>query len=314
MTFFSLLFALIAEQYKPVEKNHWVHRITHGWLDFIVKNIDTGAERSGRLACVAALIPPVVLVLAIHIVLLATQPMLAFIWSVLIVYLFLGFRQFSHPFTAIHEALLERDLDTARQLLAEWQGAGVNTETMSESEVIRLTLEQAIIGAHRHVFGPIFWFMLPFGPAGVVLYRLSELAAQRWPAQASSSLGSAARSLFQIIDWIPVRLTAIGFAIVGNFEDAIYGWRFHLRKWSNELEAIILAAGAGALGVRLGAPLPEPDSDEALRMAESGEPPIYDLGIEASLRRLRSAVGLVWRAVILWLTLIALMTISVWLG
>jgi adenosylcobinamide-phosphate synthase len=185
---------------------------------------------------------------------------------------------------------------------------------MSESEVIRLTLEQAIIGAHRHVFGPIFWFMLPFGPAGVVLYRLSELAAQRWPAQASSSLGSAARSLFQVIDWIPVRLTAIGFAIVGNFEDAIYGWRFHLRKWSNELEAIILAAGAGALGVRLGAPLPEPDSDEALRMAESGEPPIYDLGIEASLRSLRSAVGLVWRAVILWLTLIALMTISVWLG
>ena len=56
MTFFSLLFALIAEQYKPVEKNHWVERITHGWLDCIDKNIDTGAERSGRLACLAALI------------------------------------------------------------------------------------------------------------------------------------------------------------------------------------------------------------------------------------------------------------------
>ena len=88
MTFFSLLFALIAEQYKPVEKNHWVHRITHGWLDFIVTNIDTGAERSGRLACLAVLIPPVILVLAIHIGLLATQPMLAFVWNVLIVYLF----------------------------------------------------------------------------------------------------------------------------------------------------------------------------------------------------------------------------------
>jgi adenosylcobinamide-phosphate synthase len=314
MTFFSILFALIAEQYKPVEKDHWVRRLSHAWLDFIVRNIDTGADRSGRLACLAAFIPPVVLVLAVHIILLATQPFLAFLWNIFIVYLFLGFRQFSHPFTAIHEALLDRDLDTARQVLAEWQGAGVNTETMSESEVIRLALEQAIIGAHRHVFAPIFWFMLPFGPAGVVLYRLVDMAATRWPSQASASMGRAARSLFQIIDWIPVRLTAIGFAIVGNFEDAIYGWRYHLRKWSNELDAVILAAGAGALGVRLGSPLPEPDSDEALRMAEAGEPPIYDLGQEASVRSLRSAVGLVWRAVILWLTLILLMTISVWLG
>ncbi len=314
MTFLSILFALIAEQYKPVEKDHWIRRASQSWLDFIVRNIDTGAERSGRLACLAAFVPPVLLVLAVHIILLATQPVLAFLWSILVVYLFLGFRQFSHPFTAIHEALLERDLDEARRLLSEWQGAGVNTETMSESEVIRLALERAIVGSHRHVFGVIFWFMVPIGPAGVVLYRLADLASERWPSQASVSLGQAARTFFHSIDWLPTRLTAIGFAIVGNFEDAVYGWRFHLRKWGNELEAVILAAGAGAIGVRLGSPLPEPDSDEALRMAEAGEPPIIDLGAEASVRSMRSAVGLVWRAVILWLVLIALMTISVWLG
>jgi adenosylcobinamide-phosphate synthase len=49
-------------------------------------------------------------------------------------------------------------------------------------------------------------------------------------------------------------------------------------------------------------------------MAEAGEPPIIDLGLEASVRSLRSAVGLVWRAVILWLVVIAMMTISTWLG
>ena len=314
MTFFSILFALIAEQYKPVEKDHWIRRLSITWLDSVVKGIDSGSERSGRLACVAAFVPPVLLVLGVHIVLLATQPLLAFVWNVFIVYLFLGFRQFSHPFTAIHEALLDRNLDEARRLLADWQGAAVNTDTMSESEVIRLALERAIVGSHRHVFGTIFWFMVPIGPAGVVLYRLVDMAAERWPSQASAPLGRAARDFFQLIDWIPVRLTAMGFAIVGNFEDAMYGWRYHLRKWSNELEAVILASGAGALGVRLGAPLPEPDSDEALRMAEAGEPPIHDLGHEASIRSLRSAVGLVWRAVILWLTLIALMTISVWIG
>ena len=314
MTFLSILFALIAEQYKPVEKDHWIRRLSKAWLDFVVRNVDSGTERSGRLACLVGFIPPVILVLAIHIILLSIQPLLAFVWNILVVYLYLGFRQFSHPFTAIHEALLERDLELARKILAEWQGDGINTETMTESEVIRIALERAIVGSHRHVFGVIFWFMLPLGPAGVVLYRLADMASERWPSQASANLGLAARKFFHAIDWLPTRLTAIGFAIVGNFEDAVYAWRFHLKKWANELEAVILAAGAGALGVRLGSPLPEPDSNEAIRMAEAGEPPIIDIGVEASVRSMRSAVGLVWRAVILWLVLIALMTISVWLG
>ena len=48
MTFFSILFALIAEQYKPVEKDHWIRRLLAAWLDFVVKSIDSGSERSGR--------------------------------------------------------------------------------------------------------------------------------------------------------------------------------------------------------------------------------------------------------------------------
>ena len=47
MTFFSILFALIAEQYKPVEKDHWIRRLSAAWLDFVVKSIDSGSERSG---------------------------------------------------------------------------------------------------------------------------------------------------------------------------------------------------------------------------------------------------------------------------
>ena len=314
MTFFSILLALIAEQYKPVEKGHWIHRMTDVWLDRVATHVDNGSESGARLALIAALVPPVLLVMIVYVILLGVQPVLAFVWSFLMAYLFLGFRQFSHPFSAIHEALLERNLDKARDILAQWQGPGINTETMSESEVIRLPLERAIVGSHRHVFGVIFWMLIPIGPAGVVLYRLADTASQRWSAQASADLGAAARRFFQWVDWVPVRLTAMGFAIVGNFEDAVYGWRYHLRKWSNETEAVILAAGAGALGVRLGNPLPEPDSDEALRMAEAGEAPIYDLGLEANIRSLRSAIGLVWRAVILWLMVIALTTISVWLG
>ena len=106
----------------------------------------------------------------------------------------------------------------------------------------------------------------------------------------------------------------MGFAIVGNFEGAVYAWRYLTQKWSDPLSAVILAAGSGALGVRLGEPLSEPDSDEALRMAEAGEPLVYEVGLEPTERTMRSAVGLVWRLVIAWMALLLMLTIALWLG
>ena len=104
------------------------------------------------------------------------------------------------------------------------------------------------------------------------------------------------------------------FAIVGNFEGAVYAWRYLTQKWADPLSAVILAAGGGALGVRLGEPLSEPDSDEALRMAEAGEPLVYEVGLEPTERSMRSAVGLVWRLVIAWMILLLMLTIALWLG
>jgi adenosylcobinamide-phosphate synthase len=231
-----------------------------------------------------------------------------------IAYLFFGFRQFSHSFTAVHEAIEAHDLPAARAALGEWYGPELDTSDLSETEVISLALERAIIGSHRHVFGVLFWFMMPMGPAGVVLYRLADTAAQRWSERGDFNLSEAARHFFYVLDWIPARITAIGFAIVGNFEGAVYGWRYLTQKWGDSLSGVILAAGSGALGVRLGEPLSEPDSDEALRMAEAGEPLVYEVGLEPTERTMRSAIGLVWRLVIAWMILLLMLTIALWLG
>lgn len=58
----------------------------------------------------------------------------------------------------------------------------------------------------------------------------------------------------------------------------------------------------------------EPDSDEALRMAETGEPVVYEVGLEPNERTMRSAIGLVWRLVIAWMTLLLMLTSLFWLG
>jgi len=319
MTFFSILFALIAEQYRPVSANHWVHRVGTRWLDWVAgefggKTEDGASPVGARIACLVAFILPTFFVFVIYVACMLSYPILGFIWNVIIAYLFFGFRQFSHSFTRVHEAIENHDLPAARVVLGEWYDPELDVSHLSETEVISLALERAIIGSHHHVFGVLFWFMMPMGPAGVVLYRLADAAAERWSARGDFNLSEAARHFFYVLDWIPARITAMGFAIVGNFEGAVYAWRYLAGKWADSLSSVILAAGSGALGVRLGEPLRELDSDEALRMAEAGEPLIYEVGLEPTERTMRSAIGLVWRLVIAWMALLLMLTIALWLG
>ena len=79
-------------------------------------------------------------------------------------------------------------------------------------------------------------------------------------AQARAAFGRPAQTLLWLLDWIPARLTALSFAIVGDFEDAVFCWRTQAKSWvgeeGGEHAGIVLASGAGALGVLLGGPIP----------------------------------------------------------
>jgi len=231
---------------------------------------------------------------------------------VAVVYFTLGFRQFSHYFTDIHLALNNDDAPRAREILQQW--TGLDTVDMPVSEIVRHTLIHAVVASHRHVFGVFFWFIIPIGPAGAVLYRVAEYLSRVWadPSQEhSTQFSQFAQQAFFVIDWIPARLTAMGFAIVGNFEDAIYAWRHYSHQWPNANDGVLLAAGSGALGARLTGPLAEPTSLDALTSGDAGVLPV---GEDCTPRTLQSAVGLVWRAVILWMILLLMLTIAVWVG
>lgn len=313
MTFFSVLCALILEQFRALSRDNPIYDVVRALAARAEEWFDTGNRRDAVLAWCVATLPAVVVVALVHYLLSSISLGLAFLWNVLMVYLTLGFRQFSHYFTDIHEALRSDDIVTARLLLNEWSGQ--DTTDMPVNEIVRHTLECAIVAAHRHVFGVFFWFLVPIGPAGVVLYRGAEYLARHWSdtsTERSPALGLFARQAFFIIDYIPSRLTAIGFAIVGNFEDAVYAWRNHAAKWNDEVNGILLAAGGGALGVRLGTPIPQRDSAASLADEDGAYP--MEVGQEPNVRTLQSAVGLVWRAVVLWMLLLAMLSIAVWLG
>ena len=76
-----------------------------------------------------------------------------------------------------------------------------------------------------------------------------------------------------MIDLVPARLTAFGFAVVGNFEEAVNGWRRDAGLWQQPNEGIILAAAAGAVGVQLGgeaAPGVTPDRSKTFSGGAAG--------------------------------------------
>ena len=118
-------------------------------------------------------------------------------------------------------------------------------------------------------------------------------------------LGSVSSNFTFFADWLPLRMTAVTFAIVGDFEDAIYCWRTQARQWPSPLEGILFTSGAGALGCTIGGSLTGPTGEPEFR-------PELGLGEVADADIMVSAIGLVWRALLVWLVLLLLITLAYW--
>lgn len=308
MTVLALIAALILEQIRPLNDRAALSRPINGGLDFVEHNLNAGAHHHGAAAWFLTVLPLTIVSVVVYYLLYRVNALLAWTWNVAVLYLTMGFRQFSHHFTDIHRALNEGDLPRARLLIRDWRGRP--SDELNTTEVARLAIEEAFVAAHHYVFGVLFWFAFLPGPAGAVLYRIALMLRSRWGSKTGpddGGFGRFANTAFHWIDWLPVRLSAIGFAIVGNFEDAVYCWRNQASRWRDPEMGIVLAAGAGAIGVKLGKPLREgvtamgPEIDERIEIG---------VGDEADAASLNSAVGLAWRALVLWLMLLLMLAIA----
>lgn len=325
MNFFAVLLALLCEQLKPLRHGNRVHQSVIAWVRWTGRNFDAGDEHHAAIVWAITVLVPGLLIAAIYLALRHFSLLLALGLDVLVLYLTLGFRQFSHYFTDIRDALERGDDATARQLLAEWRH--LDASELPRTELIRHVIEHSLLAAHRHVFGVFFWFIvcstLGLGPAGAVVYRMAEFAGRYWAfksrtldAPTNARLLALSRQAFTWIDHLPARLTATGFAIVGNFEEAVNGWRRDAALWLHANEGIILASAAGAVGLQLGgAAAPGITPDRSKTFDAGSEPGATGAagstaGAPPQLGHLQSVVGLVWRSVVLWMLLLALLTLA----
>ena len=167
MTFLSILFALLIEQLKPLRADNPIYEMIRALSRRMEGWFNAGQVHNGRLAWFVMVIGLTLPAGLIYWLCATISPFLALLWNILIVYLTLGFRHYSHYFTSIQLALNAGDESSARTLLAEWTRQ--DTVGMDAGEISRIAVERALISTHRNVFGVFFWFLMPFGPAGAVL-------------------------------------------------------------------------------------------------------------------------------------------------
>ncbi|HLS99669.1 MAG: regulatory signaling modulator protein AmpE [Porticoccaceae bacterium] len=131
-------------------------------------------------------------------------------------------------------------------------------------------------------FPVLFWFLL-LGAPGALLYRLAVLAlGQRGDGEGRSAEGQ----LLWVLEWIPVRLVGLLFALVGNFAATVREWRETLLCATSTSAEVLGRVVRGALA----------SGDEALSTRQGA------LEMDA-------LVALYRRALILFLGLIALVTL-----
>ena len=307
MSLFAIVLALLIEQVRPLPVEKWVRRPLARAAAWVEDKFNDGRPKSGAAAWMALVLGATALTWLIHVALWSLHPVLAFAFSLFVLYLTMGVRHDSHFFTDIHVALRLGELERARALLSDWRGTV--SDDADESEISRLAIEQALICAHRNVYGVILWFLVLPGPSGAVFYRVASGLEHLWGERQGDDFarfGEPARRFFAWIDWLPVRVTAFSFSVVGNFEDAVLCWRTQASHWHCAGSGILLSSGGGALGVRLG--LPRHESGRIVDRPEMG------CGEDARVEFMQGTVGLIWRALCLCLLVLVLVGIAGWVA
>lgn len=209
-----------------------------------------------------------------------------------LLYLAIGATSLDQHAAAVRRALDLGDLNAARQSVGRMVSR--DTADMDEAGVARATLESVLENGCDAVFGALFWFLVAGAP-GVVAYRLANTLDAMWGYKTDRYLnfGWAAARLDDLLNWVPARLTALTYLLLGRSGAAWRCWRSQAANWESPNAGPVIAAGAGALAVKLGGPAVYHGCLET-------RPPLGE-GREPAAADIARAVALVRRGVWLWL-------------
>ena len=253
-----------------------------------------GGVGAGAKALALLVLPPVLLV-GVLVLVLPGWVMLAL--EVVLLYLAIGLRSLADHGRAVAEPLLDGDLPAAREAVSALVSR--DTARLDESAVAGAASESVLENGADAVFASLFWFLLA-GLPGLILHRLVNTLDAMWGYRTPryAAFGRVVARLDDVLNWIPARLTALAYSLVGRTVGGLWCWWTQASAWESPNAGPVMAAGAGALGVRLGGPAPYHGGWRT--RPELGEGALPDA------TTVLAAIVLVRRAVMLWLVVIML--------
>ncbi|HEY3327892.1 MAG TPA: adenosylcobinamide-phosphate synthase CbiB [Novimethylophilus sp.] len=244
-------------------------------------------QRITGLLAVAMLLLPAVLFAAW----LGKQPLLGPVTDMLLLYFAIGHKSLHDHANAVAKALAAGDEAGARH-----RASMMVSRDSAAIDPVPAATESVLENGNDGVFGAIFWFLVA-GGAGALMFRLANTLDAMWGYRTPRLLyfGWAAARFDDALNYVPARLTALTYALLGETRLALTCWRRQAPAWDSPNAGPVMAAGAGALGVRLGG--------AARYQGEWHERPVLGAGPAPIADDIGRALRLVRHGVWLWLAL-----------
>jgi adenosylcobinamide-phosphate synthase len=267
------------------------------WAESIEERFNGGLRSQGVAALLLAVAPISVAVLLASFVLGQIAGVLAFLFAIVVLYFCVDLFHLGQVSQQVAVAIDADDVPEAAARLKELTGK--DTVESTSAGIAHATVEVILKQANSLVIAPVFWFLL-LGPFGVVLQRVVATLDRLWGhrTQRYAEFGWAAARLDDVLNWVPARITALSYAVMGSFEDALYCWRRQAGMWSDINSGPLLASGLGALHLD--------SSEQGNEEDVYGNPSINPAALPGAMD-VRRAVALVWRVMLFWLAVGVLM-------
>ncbi|HEY0197433.1 MAG TPA: beta-lactamase induction protein [Rhodanobacter sp.] len=286
----SLLTALIALGLLHVMPQLARYRDLGWFRRWVAQLADTGG--AGRVI-LAVLLPAAICAILMWV--LGHTPLgelLQLLFSLAVLLYCFGPREFEPDLEAVLHAPDGASREAAAQNLAD----DGNTVTWN-APALGVAIAYASL---RRRFGVLLWFLL-LGPTGALLYRLAQALNRDESLPLDSGSRTAAHYLANALDWLPAQLMVFTLAIVGHWDAVIGAWR----QWHSQATPTSWYVSApGFLGAAAQADILV-DIEAGDGYAEEHSDPLSEL------IRLRSAL---LRALLAWLSVVALIVIGGWVS
>ncbi len=270
---------------------------------WVEKKLNTGNGRffRGTIAWCIVVLPVCVFIWTLTLLLAQWHAVAALAAHAVLLYFSLGLRSLRDHTMPIAQALADGDLPHARVLTARIVSR--DTAQSEESDLAKAGVESLLENGNDAVFGTLFWFVIAGGP-GALLFRLANTLDAMWGYRTPRFLafGCAAARIDDVLNFIPARLTALSYGLLGNTRSAWRCWRTQAPLWSSPNAGPVMSAGAGALNISLGG--------AAIYDGEIERRPVLGSGPAATGVDIRRAWRLVASATALWAVLICIAGIA----